>query len=247
MNGLRLLIALVCATAWSQEDQEWTVALEPAHAVQVCALIAGQVVRVAVQEGALVNTGDTLLCLDDTDLCLAEAEYRIAYERSQRFLDRVQQLNQHALLSAQELEDAQYQAQAAQLRWQRAQLELQRTHILAPQRGLVAQCAVQVGELTTVRQVLLQIIDPIDLQAKLFLPLDQLSALRLHQPVTAQVPATGQHLKGRIERISPLSDPQSGRCAVQVRFPQAGPRLKPGTLIQVQLTNPQPLHGGKER
>ena len=247
MRRTPFLLLLAFTLAWHQGEETWTVALEPARSVPVCALLAGQVVRVVVQEGALVHTGDTLVCLDDTELRLAEAEHRLAYERSQRFLDRVQQLNQRALLSAQELEDAQYQAQAAHLRWQRAQLELQRTHILAPQTGLVAQCAVQPGELTSVRQVLLQLIDPIDLQAQLFLPLDQLSALRLHQPVTAQVPATGQQLKGRIERISPLSDPQSGRCAVQVHFPQAGSHLKPGTLIQVRLTTPQPLQGGKER
>ena len=247
MRQILLLLLLAFTLAWPQGEQTWTVALEPARSAKVSALIAGQVVRVVVQEGALVHRGDTLVCLDDTELRLTEAEYRLAYERSQRFLGRVSQLHHRALLSAQELEEAQYQAQAAQLRWQRAQRELSHAVILAPLSGIVALCAVQPGDLTTVRQVLLQLIDPTDLQAQLFLPLDQLSALRLHQPLTAQVPATGQQLKGRIERISPLSDPQSGRCAVQGRFPQAGPRLKPGTLIHVRLTTPQPLPGGKER
>ena len=247
MNWLRLLIALVCATAWSQEDQEWTAALEPARSAQVCALIAGQIKRMATEEGKRVTSGDTLVWLEDTELSLAEAETRLAYERAQRFLDRVLQLHNRALLSAQELEDAQYQAQAARLRLQRAQLELSRAWITAPLSGQVADLQVQVGSLISPRQLLCQLLVAEDLKAALFLPPDQVAGIQVPQHVTGQVTATGQRLEGRLVRLSPVVDPQSGRCRAEVLFPGAGKKLKPGTVVRVQLIHPQPLPGGKER
>jgi RND family efflux transporter MFP subunit len=247
MRRTLLLLLLAFTLAWTQGEETWTVVLEPAHSAQVWALIAGQVVRVGVQEGARVSAGDTLIWLDDTDLRLVEAESRLAYERAQRFLDRVQQLHHRSLLSAQELEDSQYQAQTAQLRWQRAQLDLAHTLILAPRSGVVAQCAVQVGDLTSLRQVLLQLIETTDLKAQLFLPLDQLQGLRIHQPVAGQILATGQRLEGHLIRLSPVVDPQSGSCKAEVLFPGVGKHLKPGTVVQVRLIPLQPPSRGKAR
>jgi RND family efflux transporter MFP subunit len=247
MRRILLLLLLAFTLAWPQGETTWTAVLEPARSAQLCALIAGQVVRVAVQEGALVHTGDTLICLDDTDLRLAEEEHRLAYLRAQRFLDRVQQLNQRSLLSAQELEDAQYQAATAHLRWQRAQLELEHTVVLAPFSGQVADLQVQPGSLTSPRQVLCQVLVAEDLKAVLYLPADQVATLQVPQLVMAQVTITGRPLAGRLVHLSPLVDPQSGSCKAEVLFPGAGPRLKPGTLIRIYLPTPQPLQGGKER
>lgn len=247
MRWILLLSALSLSMAWPQEDQEWVVALEPARSASVCALIAGQVVRLAVQEGARVTAGDTLVWLADEELRLTEAEAQLTCERAQRFLDRVLQLHHRALLSAQELEEAQYQAQAARLRLQRAQLELSRAWITAPLSGQVADLQVQVGNLISPRQPLCQLLVTEDLKVALFLPADQVATLQVPQRVTGQVIATGQRLEGRLVRLSPVVDVQSGRCRAEILFPGAGRKLKPGTVVRVHLPTPQPLPGGKER
>jgi RND family efflux transporter MFP subunit len=246
IETLMLLLSTLPARA---QDLVLTVPLEAAGAAPVYALLAGTVKTVAAQEGQQVAQGDTLVCLDDTELRLAAEEYRLAYLRAQRFLDRVQQLNTRALLSAQELEDAQYQAQTARLRLQRAELDLSRAVITAPVAGQIADLSVQQGSLTSPRQVLCQLLQAQDLKASLFIPADQMAGLRLHQPVTAwpalsadrqasapQEPQEPQErLQGRLTRLSPLVDPESGSCKAEALFPGAGRHLKPGTLAQVKL------------
>ena len=238
MQRIILLSLLIAAPGWSQgaSDPTWTVPLEAARATPVCAQSAGTVRRLLVQEGDQVAQGDTLLCLDDTDLRLGAEEYRLAYLRAQRFLDRVQQLHNRSLLSAQELEDAQYQAQTAQLRCQRAQLELSRTLITAPMAGQVAELQVQPNSLTTVHQVLCQLLQAQDLKVTLYLPADQLAGVRLHQEVIAwPASASAQKLQGQLVHLSPIVDPQSGSCRAEVVFSGAGKHLKPGTVVQVHL------------
>ena len=238
---IELLLLLSALPAWA-EDLVFTVPLEAARTTPVCAQLSGTVKCLVVHEGQTVAAGDTLVCLDDTDLRLAAEEYRLAYLRAQRFFDRVQQLNQRSLLSAQELEDAQYQAQTAQLRLQRAQLDLSRAVILAPMAGQIADLQAQPGSLVSLRQVLCQLLQAQDLKAALFIPADQIAQLRLHQPVTAWPAAAPQKrlqsapgLQGHLTHLSPTIDPQSGSCRAEALFPGAGKHLKPGTVVQVKL------------
>jgi RND family efflux transporter MFP subunit len=239
-------LLLLLASLAHADDLVLTAPLEAAHTTPVCAQLAGIVKTIAAQEGQPVAAGDTLILLDDTELCLAAEEYRLAYLRAQRFLDRVQQLNQRALLSVQELEDAQYQAQTTHLRLQRAQLDLSRTVITAPTAGQLADLQVHPGSLVSPRQILCQLLQAQTLKAVLFIPADQMEGIRLHQEVTAWPTATPtQKLQGHLVRLSPVVDPQNGLCRGEVLFPDAGHRLRPGTVVQVQL-KPH-LKGGKER
>lgn len=233
---IETLLLLLSTLPTQAQDLVLTAPLEAAQTTPVCAQLAGTVQRLAAQEGQTVVAGDTLCCLDDTELRLAAEEYRLAYLRAQRFLDRVQQLQQQSLLSAQELEDAQYQAQTAHLRLQRAELDLSRAVILAPMAGQIAELQIQPGSLTSPRQILCQLLVPEDLKATLYIPADQIATIHLHQPVTAW-PATAptQRIQGHLTRLSPLVDPQSGSCRAEALFPGAGKHLRPGTLVQVKL------------
>jgi RND family efflux transporter MFP subunit len=234
---IETLLLLLSTLPTQAQDLVLTAPLEAARTTPVCAQLAGTVKTVTAQEGQTVAAGDTLVLLDDTELRLAAEEYRLAYLRAQRFLDRVQQLNQRSLLSAQESEDAQYQAQTAHLRLQRAELDLSRAVILAPMAGQIAELQIQPGSLTSPRQILAQILAPEDLKTVLFVPADQISALRSGQPVTAWTAAGPALLpiKGHLTRLSPLVDPQSGSCRAEALFPGAGKHLRPGTLVQVKL------------
>jgi len=236
IEALLLLLSPLPARA---QDLVLTVPLEAARTTPVYAQLAGTVRTLLAQEGQIVAAADTLILLDDTELRLAAEEYRLAYLRAQRFLDRVQQLQQRSLLSAQELEDAQYQAQTAHLRLQRTQLDLSRAVILAPVAGQVADLQAQPGSLTSPRQALCQLLQAQDLKASLFIPVDQIAGLRLQQPVTAWPAAAPQAaqepLQGYLTRLSPLVDPQSGSCRAEALFPGAGRHLRPGTLVQVKL------------
>jgi multidrug efflux pump subunit AcrA (membrane-fusion protein) len=100
----------------------------------------------------------------------------------------------------------------------------------------MAEVGLTVGERIAAGKICFRLINATDLQAELFVAVDQLADVALGQAVTARLPATPElRLQGTVVRISPIVDPESGRCAVRVRFPDAGERLKPGTVVDVTL------------
>jgi RND family efflux transporter MFP subunit len=213
------------------------VALEAAASAQVFALQSGVVQRVRRTVGEEVAPGDTLAGLEEGDLRLEEDAAALVLQQAEKRLARIRPLYEQGGIAAQDLETLEFAVQTAQLRFRKAALERERAVLRAPIGGMVAEASVEVGERIAAGQVCFRILDATDLQAELFVPVDRLADVQLGQPVTAQLPASpALRLEGRVVRISPLVDPESGRCAVRVCFPGAGKHLKPGTVVDVTLT-----------
>ena len=224
-------------TAAPRDAGPWqaTVTLEAARTEVVYAQLAGIVRRVAVGVGDSVAAGDTLALLQDQDLRLSAESAALAFQRAQRRWDRARRLHAKGGLSTQELEGLEYTVQTARIRWQQARLDLGRTVLTASMAGVVSECHVQVGVATTVRMHAFRIIDPVDLQAEVFLPADRMTGLRRGQTVTARSPTLQQPLVGELVRLSPFVDPASGTCRAVVLFRGAGDRLRPGSVVQVEV------------
>jgi RND family efflux transporter MFP subunit len=213
------------------------VALEAAESAQVFALQSGVVRRVWRTVGETVAAGDTLACLEEGDLRLEEDAAALVLAQAEKRLARIRPLFEQGGIAAQDLETLEFAVQTAQLRFRKAVLEWARAVLRAPISGIVAEADLTPGERIAAGKVCFQIVDATDLQAELFVPVDRLADVKLGQEVTAQVPAMpALRLEGTVVRISPLVDPESGRCAVRVRFPGAGKHLKPGTVVDITLT-----------
>ena len=212
-----------------------TVTLEAARTEVVYAHLAGIVRRVAVGVGDSVAAGDTLAVLHDQDLRLSAESAALALQRAERRWERARPLHAKGGVSTQELEGLEYAAQSARIGWQQARLDLGRTVLTASMAGVVSECHVHVGVATTVRMHAFRIIDPVDLQAEVFLPGDRMTGLHRGQTVTARSPTLRQPLVGELVRLSPFVDPASGTCRAVVLFRGAGDRLRPGSVVQVEV------------
>ena len=103
----------------------------------------------------------------------------------------------------------------------------------------------QPGDYLTPGQPCCRLIDPTDLQARLFLTPEQLAAVRPGQRVRAAPLRPPDALAGPLPQSPPLFgtltyvapelDPQQGTATALVRFPGAGHRLRPGTLVTLTL------------
>ena len=227
----------VWAVSVDAEDLTLTVPLLPAVSADVYAGIAERVQRVFVKEGDRVAAGDTLTVLEDGTMRLAESAARVAYEKVKSRLKRAEQMEARGLISAQQLEDLRFDVEAAQSRWERAQKDLDQAVVVAPLSGVIAECGVRAGDLTSLRGLLFRVIVPEDLKAELFIPADRLSGVRIGQHVAAR-PASGpdRALEGRIVSLSPVIDPESGTCRAIALFPGAGRVVRPGAVARVQLS-----------
>lgn len=208
-------------------------ALEAAHSSRVFAYQSGIVRQVIVQVGDQVAAGDTLALLADETLKLEEQGAKLAWNKAQSRLVRVQQLHANGGVSTQDLETLAFEVQAAELFWQKAQMKLAQAVLIAPTCGIIAEIHTQEGERISAGQSLLLLIKPRDLKAELFLAADQLKVSK-NDPVVA-VGTTGERVEGRITLISPLIDTASGTCRIVAEFPNAGQVFRPGMVVSVEL------------
>ena len=235
MSGWWLLLSWVVPAL--AEPLVTPAALEAAESALVFALRNGVVRTVRVQVGEPVAESDTLAWLEDGDLRLEEEAAQLTLQQTEKRLARVRVLHEQGGVSTQDLEALEFAVQTARIRFRKAVTERERAVVRAPLSGVVAEVNITVGERIAAGKICFRIIDATDLQAVLFVAVDQLADVTLGQAVTAQLPtASDFRLQGRVIRISPIVDPESGRCAVRVRFPGAGQHLKPGTVVDVTLT-----------
>jgi membrane fusion protein, multidrug efflux system len=226
-------LILVLAKSVLSEPIALQAALEAAHSTRVFSYQSGIVRQVVVQVGDLVAAGDTLALLADETLQLEERGARLAVDKAQSRLVRVQQLHANGGVSTQDLETLAFEVQAAELFWQKARMELAQAILIAPTCGIVAEVHTQEGERISAGRSLLLLIKPRDLKAEFFLAVDQLEVLQ-HDPVVA-TGTNGKQVEGRITLISPLIDTASGTCRVVAEFPNAGQVFRPGMVVSIAL------------
>ena len=229
------LVILLGALPVQSEPWEATATLEAARSEIVYVYLASVVRDVTVEVGDRVSAGDTLAWLADEALQLQAESVRLADQKAQRWLQRVRLLHPQGGLSTVELEELEMKAVTAHLRYQQVQLDLARTVLTASMEGIVAERHVDPGLATAPRMAAFRIIDPQDLQAELFVPADQLNGIRKGHAVTARAASLHQPLAGRLTLVSPTVDAASGTCRVLARFPQAGQKLRPGSVVRVQV------------
>ena len=235
MSGWWLLLTWIAPAL--AEPLIMPAALEAAESAWVFALRSGVVQTVRVQVGDRVAVGDTLAWLEDGDLRLEEEAAQLTLQQTEKRLARVRVLHEQGGVSTQDLETLEFTVKTARIRFRKAVTERERAVVRAPLSGVMAEVSLTVGERIAAGKIGFRLIDATDLQAELFVAVDQLAEVTLGQAVTAQLPTASEfRLQGRVVRIHPIVDPESGRCAVRVRFPGAGQHLKPGTVVDVTVT-----------
>jgi len=209
-------------------------ALVPSVSATVSPREAGVVSRVCVEPAQPVAAGDTLACLEEGLLRLQSALAAKRNDELQTRLQAVRTLEARGMVSAYELERLEYEAAQADLAYQEATLHQSRLILTSPIAGILTQVNVEAGVHVSSGQPCFEVVDPTDLQAELPIPMDRLRHVRVDQPVTARL-APQSVLEGRILRLAPVIDPDTGCCLALARFPSAGPTVLPGSVARITL------------
>jgi len=251
------------------EVREIPAVLTVEHEVDVLAERDGQVVELAADEGAKVESGGLLGRLDhrqvEAQLEQARADQRIAesnvkYNEAelhahQALLERAQLMYKEGLGSKADLEAAEFKAKGsgydleswkANVEKRKAEvraleLELDKTRLRAPFAGVISRRYVRQGDLVAKG-------------ARCF-RVSQLSPLLVEFQVPetdARKPAVNQSVRGtlmsdpnrsfeaRITRVSPVVDAASGSYEVTAALQAPTAELKPGMAVRVAWTNAAP-------
>ena len=175
------------------------------------------------KEGALARR-----LVDEAAVSYAQAKSQ--YETAQKHLESLQSVSRH-----EEVKGAAGQLESAKGKYEAAQAQLSYAQIRSPIKGMVADRAVFPGEMATAGSPLITVVDASSVIARVNVPPDQATYIRVGQAAKVSATDGSQPLQGKVTVVSPAIDPNSTTVEVWVATPNPSLQLRPGGAVQVTI------------
>jgi multidrug efflux pump subunit AcrA (membrane-fusion protein) len=174
------------------------------------------------KEGALAGR-----LVDEAQLAYVQADAQ--YKAAQEHLQALQSAKQDQIKSA----AAQVESSKAHLGSQEAQVAYSR--ITSPITGVVADRPINVGEMANTGSPLITIVDISRVIARVDVPQSEASAVKVGQPAILTRPGSKDEIEGRVQVVTPVTDPNTTTVQVWIDVPNPGELLKPGTTVHAAI------------
>ena len=218
-------------------------------AADLAAAVAGRLQWVA-EPGAAVNAGQVVARLDTRELSLARAEQAARVKRaavSLQALDReltrlrasgnaVPRFNVDQAEANRDIAEADLQVARALLA--QTDDQLSRSRLTAPFAGVVSDRVRRAGEEVARGEVIARIVNPDELEIRMFVPLRHVRAVQAGHEV--DVVADDREFTARVSSIVPAGDPRSQSFEVLIKAPPVEGLLAAGNTVNVRLPLGEP-------
>jgi HlyD family secretion protein len=176
-----------------------------------------------LEQGALARK-----LVDDAQVAYAQAhgQYQAALEHL-RALQSVGKQEQLATAAA--------QVEAARSHLQSSEAQLGYSQIHSPISGVIADRPLYAGEMATPGAPLLTVMDISKVVARVNVPQNQASTIRVGHPAVITQPDSTDQLQGRVAVVSPATDAATTTVQVWIEIENPGERLKPGTSVHALI------------
>ncbi len=213
-----------------------TATLEADKRAIVVSQITGVVLKINAEEADHVEAGQVLAVVEPDRYELEVERSNASLKRLQTDFQRKKELYAKQLVSTEDFErsSAEYEAQKAA--YELAKLDLQYTSIKAPISGYISERMVRVGNLVKLNEPVYNITSYDPLLAVLHVPERELRVLSDGLKVSMSVDAwPGESFDGKVIRISPIVDIDTGTFRVTAQIFDHGEMLKPGLFGRVEI------------
>ena len=202
---------------------------------EILARVSGVVQRLRAEEGDDVDRGAPLLQIENDEYALRvkQAEARTANLRA-RF-ERMQGMVDKSLVSEEEFDTAEADLASAEADEELARLELGYTTVRSPFTGRVIERLVDPGQNVSVGTPLFRVADFDPLLAEVHVPSKEFRNLKTEQEVHLDLDSDDTRLDGRITRVSPVIDPNSGTIKVTIEIDEYPASTRPGDFAEVHI------------
>ena len=212
----------------------FTAQTEPDQIARISSELDGILVELAVERGSVVAKGDLLARVSPGSLSAALAGVRAEQQSARLEYNAQAQLSDRGLTPEQGKAAAYAALEAATARVTQLEAELAKADIRAPFSGLVADYSAEEGDYLGVGQPILSLINIDPVVAVGSVSERDVQQLQIGQPATLTL-LNGQTIDGRINYISPISDPTTRTFDVEVRVPNPQLAIRAGVTTQVQV------------
>jgi membrane fusion protein (multidrug efflux system) len=210
--------------------------LEALREIEIFAKTTGIVEELRVEEGNGVDTGDTLIVLDDREARLNHRKAEISFREAENALNRSREMKSRNLISQEDFETAQLAYENALTSLREARLTLEYTRVTAPIGGTITHRAVELGTMVTQGKALFRLADFNPLRARIYIPERELRRLHVGQRVILGIESVPEReFDATVTLISSVVDPSSGTFKVTVEVESAGGILRPGMFASARI------------
>jgi RND family efflux transporter MFP subunit len=213
-------------------------------AADLAPAVAGRLQWIA-EPGSAVAAGQVVARLDTRELSLARAEQVARVRRAQVNLESLERevarlrasggavprFNVDQAQSNRDIAEADLQVARAALA--QTDDQLARSRITAPFTAVVSERVRRAGEEVARGEVIARLVDPEELEIRLFVPLRHVRAVQPGAEVA--VVADQREFTARVSSIVPAGDPRTQSFEVLVKAPQVEGLLAAGNTVQVRL------------
>jgi membrane fusion protein, multidrug efflux system len=212
-----------------------TATLEAEADAQILARVAGVVESIIAEEGDVVRDGSPLLQIEND-------EYRYLVDQAQaktqnlvsRY-DRMKGMVDRKLVSDEEFETAASDLADAEATEGLARLQLGYSTVRSPFDGRVIERLVDPGQTVSVGTPLFRVADFDPLLARVHVPAKEFLQLEVDQPVRLILDSNRAELAARVQRVSPIIDPNSGTIKITIEIDAYPAGTRPGDFAQVRI------------
>lgn len=213
-----------------------TTSLSAEEEAVVVARTTGVVEKIYVEEGDLVKAGDALAQLDTRRLTLEVARTETNIRSLERAFKRSQQLMETKMISPDAFDQAQFELEREKATLALQQYELEEATVRAPIDGRITVRHIKVGNTLSPNNEAFEIKRADTIEAILNVPEKELAKIAVGQFARVAVDALqDDYFEGRVDRIAPEVDAQTGTFRVTVALDNETDRLKPGMFARVNV------------
>ncbi len=203
--------------------------------VEVLPKQTGVIAQIAVEEGAEVRAGQPLARLESEEWVLQARQAEARATAAGDAAARAAQLQERGMISDQEVQRLESEAQVAKADLGLALLRVRNAVIVAPISGVVTHRLIERGQLVNSGTPAFRVADISRLEALVGVPEREANRIRVGQPAQIRVEGRGT-AQGEVARIRPVVDPESGTVQVVVEVePNQGGGLRPGQFVNVDI------------
>ena len=213
-----------------------TTSIHARNRADVYSRMVGFCERIFVEVGDPVAEGALLTKLGDREIRLSLDQAVARLNKLQTDAERSASLYEEGLISKQMHQDLTLQLRLARADHDLARKRLEDTRIVAPIPGVITNRNVKVGDLVATTHPLFQIEDLTRLEAGVHIPERDFLRVRPGQEVEIGVDAfRDTPFIGRVERVNPVIDAQSGTAEAIIAVENPGELLRPGMFVRVRI------------
>ncbi len=213
-----------------------TATIEAEEETEVVAKVGGVVEKILVEEGETVSAGEILAKLDAERISVELAQARASLNRLESNYRRNKDLHAKQLVSTELFQQSKYEYEQQQAAYELAELNLKYTSIRTPIGGVTSERLIKVGNMILPNQPVFHVTGLNPLIAVLHVPEGQLRRLREGLDAQLAVDAVkNEKFSGRIKRISPVVDPETGTVKVTIETRDESGLLRPGMFARIKI------------